>query len=72
MEQLIETTVRCQDCGQDHKLLARPSDVKAWRMGAPIQWALPYLSVDERELLISGTCGECYDRMFPQEEDSLG
>jgi len=32
--------------------------------GELIQNALPYLSADERELLISGICGGCFDKMF--------
>ena len=43
-------------------------DVTAWENGELIQNAMPYLSADEREVLISGTCGPCFDRMFGGEE----
>ena len=33
------------------------------------QDALPELSCDERELLISGTCGACFDKLFPSEDE---
>ena len=34
-----------------------------------IQNAMPNLSADDRELLISGICGPCFDKMFPPEEE---
>ena len=33
--------------------------------GELIQDALPYLSASEREMLISGTCDDCWQKMFP-------
>jgi hypothetical protein len=42
-----------------------------WKEGkiSHIQDALPELSADNRELLISGVCGECFDNMFKGEEE---
>jgi hypothetical protein len=42
--------------------------VERWQSGDYIQDALPMLSADERELLISGICGHCFDTMFCEEE----
>jgi len=39
-------------------------DVADWREGKYIQNAMPYLSADEREILVSGICGDCFDKMF--------
>ena len=36
--------------------------------GELIQEALPELSADQRELLISGTCPKCWDELFPPDE----
>ena len=44
-------------------------DLKRWEDGELIQDAMPYLSAGERELLISGVCGKCFDKMF--EEDPV-
>ena len=44
------------------------ADLDSWQNGALIQDAMPYLSADEREILISGICGECFDNMFAGEE----
>lgn len=40
-----------------------------WMHGEYIQDVAPELSVDDRELLISGICGECFDKMFGEEEE---
>ena len=34
-----------------------------------IQNAMPELSADERELLISGTCSKCWERVFGGQDD---
>jgi len=54
----------CVRCGETTTITAVPSDIIAWKEGALIQDVLPYLTADERELLISGTCGTCFDTMF--------
>lgn len=41
----------------------------AWKNGALIQVAMPELSKEVRELLISGTCNECWDKLFNLDED---
>lgn len=43
----------------------------AWRDGALIQQALPDMSPRQRELLISGTCDDCWNDMckFLEEDD---
>tara|TARA_Y100000296_G_scaffold73682_1_gene91423 strand:- start:308 stop:457 length:150 start_codon:yes stop_codon:yes gene_type:complete len=43
-------------------------DYEAWENGELIQNAMPYLSADEREVLISGMCGPCFDNLFGDEE----
>lgn len=43
----------------------------AWRKGEYIQVAMPNLSAGDRELLISGICKTCWDKLFniSQEDD---
>jgi hypothetical protein len=43
-------------------------DLKRWEGGELIQDAMPYLSAGERELLISGICETCFDKIFGSEE----
>jgi len=47
-------------------MLVNPKDLSDWKSEKKyIQDAMPYLSDSEREILISKTCGECFDKMFP-------
>ena len=43
--------------------------LKAWEDGELIQDALPNLTADQRELLISGTCDDCWKTMFGTVDD---
>ncbi len=61
----------CKHCGRQFVLTFDKSDMYDWLSGSlPIQNALPYLSANERELLLSGTCGDCFDKMFPPDLDN--
>ena len=60
-----ELHARCKSCGKTESMLVNPSDVADWQEGEYIQDAMPYLSVSEREILISGICGICFDNIMP-------
>ena len=58
--------VRCNVCAANHVIFVKMHDFIEWKNGAGfIQDLMPYLSEGDRELLISRTCGHCFDRMFP-------
>ena len=59
--------VGCKMCGDLHTIQLSYSGEAAWRCGELIQDALPELTADERELLLSQTCGKCWDALFPEE-----
>ena len=59
--------VGCKMCGYLHAIQLSYSGEAAWRAGGLIQDALPELTADERELLLSRTCGKCWDALFPEE-----
>ena len=62
--------VPCKHCGISYTILANREDVAAWTMGQGyIQDLLGYLSAGERELLISGTCDNCWKNMFGDDLD---
>lgn len=46
-----------------------PSQIKSWEDGALIQNAMPHLSEDDREFLISGSTPEEWEEMFGVEEE---
>ena len=55
------TVVGCIQCGESQHIKARTVDLTAWIGGELIQVAMPYLTADEREILISGICSTCFD-----------
>lgn len=61
-----DTTIAktCYHCCKTVMIHVVFADAIKWQEGALIQDVMGYLSVDEREILISGTCGECFDKMF--------
>jgi len=59
----------CPFCGKAHEIEVNEIDYLDWQDGELVQNVFPYLSADEREMLISGICPDCWDKMFGQEED---
>ena len=45
-------------------MVVENDDYQSWQNGKLIQDAMPYLTISQRELLISGICGTCFDKMF--------
>ena len=61
----IRIETRCPFCGQTHEVEVYENDYRGWELlGMPAQRAFPYLSADDREMLISGICPECWARTF--------
>jgi hypothetical protein len=58
----------CNRCKDQVEMAVNVDDYTSWENGSLIQDAMPYLSAGEREVLISGTCGKCFDKMFGSEE----
>jgi hypothetical protein len=61
--------VDCTCCGEKYLFGTSLSGFTAWREGELIQKALPELPAPLREMLISGTCPECWDAMFKDCDD---
>ena len=57
--------VECLSCKTKHTILVPTGGYKKWASGlAHIQDAMPGLSEDERELLVSNICPTCWDKLF--------
>lgn len=69
---MIRKEITCNICKKPHTLSLNPKDFQDWVSGKKAQHAFPYLSADERELLISGTCGVCFEKLFEGDEDIEG
>lgn len=56
---------KCNKCGVSSVLKVGEEDYFSFvNNGVFVQDAFPYLSIGERELLISSTCGKCFDEIF--------
>lgn len=61
------TTLRaeCNCCNKIQVIQVLESGYRDWTLGRKlIQHAFPYLTPGEREILMSSTCSDCFDRMF--------
>jgi hypothetical protein len=69
---LMRVSVRCIIDGRWNSMSCEPSDPRAitraqwdaWQAGRDLQTAIPQLSANEREFLISGITSETWERMF--------
>lgn len=59
-----KVVVTCPMCKAENRLSVPTNDLMRWAEGELVQRAMPYLSADERELLVSGFCSRCYDKIF--------
>lgn len=62
-------SAKCHACGKTYAVSVWARDLAIWKAGEYVQVAFPYLSPGERELLVSGTCGGCFDEMFKEEDE---
>ena len=67
MMMLVKTT--CPLCHCDTYLQVDAEEYALWQAGELIQVAMPDLTADEREMLISGICPECWDSLFSDEDE---
>lgn len=66
----VTIVTECPICHHANEVMVNEEDYFAWAFdGELVQSAFPYLSADEREMLVSGICPTCWDKMFPDEED---
>jgi hypothetical protein len=52
---------QCPDCGHGEDIVVNERDYFRWRSGMFVQDAFPYLSADEREMIKTGICPDCWD-----------
>lgn len=61
---------KCQMCQKDFALKVKADDYTDYvSNGKLIQLAFPYLTAGERELIISGTCNDCFNVIFKDDEE---
>lgn len=62
----ITIVTTCPICKESHEVTVEFSDYLDWKCGKLSQEAFPYLSANDREMLISNICPTCWDKMFGQ------
>lgn len=66
----------CPICRREELVTVNEKDYEKWEKGMLVQDAFPYLTADEREMLISGICSDCWEKTFgdsdEDEEDNEG
>lgn len=72
MNDVTAIEVTCLVCGELKKFTTTTAGYNAWRNGQLIQRAMPDVTADDRELLISAICAKCSDagrlRMMTEAE----
>lgn len=69
MSDTMTITDNCRLCQKTVSVSLSKVALLAWNSGEYIQDVAPDLSADEREFLISQTCGECFDAMWEDSDE---
>lgn len=64
----VDLIIPCVFCHNNHIVTVKKEDYWAWKNGEHVQNAFPYLSANDREMLISRICPTCWDKMFGGDE----
>lgn len=67
--QTLRFTGPCIYCGDEQSVRVDAEAAIKFRDGGHAQDCFPDLPADQREFLISGSCGKCWDKMFAEEEE---
>jgi len=57
-------------CGKRSHIVVDDFCYRQWRGGELIQNAFPSMTADEREVLVSGTHGECFYALFGDDTET--
>jgi hypothetical protein len=72
LEERILIGCRCVFCNNTTEPISVfPDDFAKWQEGELAQRAFPYLTPDQREILISEICPECFNKMISNVEEHI-
>lgn len=63
------TTPACQVCSKTSEFTLDAEKIDRWKAGAYIQDVWPHMTMNDRELLISGTHPKCWEELFAEEDE---
>ena len=62
----------CVVCGKRHDSIVLDAErYYQWKAGSCVQDVFPEMTEEQREILISGTCPECWDALFSKEDEEV-
>jgi hypothetical protein len=64
MQKMLNIETTCPLCRKKTTIRVGAEEYQKWKAGGHIQSAFPGLTDDEREALLSGTCYECWNKMW--------
>ena len=64
------TSPPCPSCREQATYMLEGGAVQAWASGLHVQVAFPQLPAEDRERLITGYCGTCWDHLVGEEPDA--
>ena len=71
MNNPIELIIECEFCNRQETLIVESSDLITWSDLNPyqktpdtLQLIFPYLSNDQKDLILLDTCKQCHDYLF--------
>jgi hypothetical protein len=60
----------CVVCGTVHNFKVTKDEYERWmNRGEFVQNVFPTITPEVREMLLNGTCPECFDKLFPPDPD---
>jgi hypothetical protein len=65
----ITIKTHCPVCNKHNNVFVEEEEYKAYQAGAHIQSSLVSNTPEEREMLLTGICGECWNNIFAEDED---
>lgn len=63
--------ITCMICNVPHEICTTRIGMMRWNLGEHIQTAMPFLSADEREIMVSKICGSCFDALHGGDDDEM-
>ena len=69
---MITLKCQCIHCKEYQNIVVSQEELNDFNKGEKnIQFCFPNLSADERELILTQTCGTCFDGLFKTEDDEF-
>ena len=62
-------SITCRKCGKTFEFPTFKEDFERFEKGEGIQYVLPYISPEYRELMLSGICPTCWDEILEADEE---